>query len=590
MAQNPEDRYASPIALSSDIEAWARGDGVSVHTASLRVRTHRWIRDNSERVAALAAAVIVTFVAVAIGFWIVSGKNKELEQQNFRLLAANQSERKSTEQAKEQSRLASEVVSSLLKEIQPALRRQSGSAEARIALLSGLLPRIKRLSEVHLSAVDRGTAELTALVAIAELMQEVGASLSQDASQHPDQVADWMQESLAIAKNAERLAKDLVVHRRELVPQLMTAQNTLAATFRQHGDADSAKRLYQETIGLGQDMSSGATASPHANACRSLSQIFLLQGELVEALSFAAQAVELSESIGGLEHASSIRSLAAVQHQAGSIQTAQDNYESARHLLSDLAAAAPNDLFVQQGLLAVGTDLAACASTNHDFASAEKGFSDGLAALHRLQSASESPMPLELRTNEAKLRRQIGLNWLLRADHEMARRQFEDSIRLLEELAKDGRLAGRYKALQANVQSLVAFTKDIDRAIDDSVDVAAMERDGAVAHLEIRCVELARRGKYEASIDAVAQLTALGSLKPSTEFEILRAEGLILQSIPKAEQVRGQDREQILEQALARLLRIAKSGDIKKSTIKVTAELHALRGYPRFQQAVDTAP
>ena len=68
MNLRPDDRYASAIALASDVEHWLADEPVTAYPEPWLVRTDRWVRRHKAPVAAAAAALVMAAVVGGAGW------------------------------------------------------------------------------------------------------------------------------------------------------------------------------------------------------------------------------------------------------------------------------------------------------------------------------------------------------------------------------------------------------------------------------------------------------------------------------------------------------------------------------------------
>lgn len=81
MALQPQDRYASAMALARDLERWLADEPVSVHRESRTDRLARWLRRNRAwfRAVAIATLAIITVLLVAV--FLINGQRNVADQQ-----------------------------------------------------------------------------------------------------------------------------------------------------------------------------------------------------------------------------------------------------------------------------------------------------------------------------------------------------------------------------------------------------------------------------------------------------------------------------------------------------------------------------
>ena len=76
MAQKPQDRYASALALAADVEAWLADEPVAAHGEPWTARTLRWMRRRQKLVTAAAAALGMAALALGVGVVLLSAANE----------------------------------------------------------------------------------------------------------------------------------------------------------------------------------------------------------------------------------------------------------------------------------------------------------------------------------------------------------------------------------------------------------------------------------------------------------------------------------------------------------------------------------
>ena len=89
MAYKPGDRYASPKALSDDVERWMADEPVTAWREPLSRRARRWARRNRSVVTAAGAAVLVALVGTAAVLAVQTRANANLKAANADLAVAN---------------------------------------------------------------------------------------------------------------------------------------------------------------------------------------------------------------------------------------------------------------------------------------------------------------------------------------------------------------------------------------------------------------------------------------------------------------------------------------------------------------------
>ena len=77
MARNPQDRYASALALSEDLQRYLDGEPVSIKPQTLRYRFRTWVRRNRKLSWSLAGSC---FLLLGAGGWVVRTHYRGLER------------------------------------------------------------------------------------------------------------------------------------------------------------------------------------------------------------------------------------------------------------------------------------------------------------------------------------------------------------------------------------------------------------------------------------------------------------------------------------------------------------------------------
>ena len=85
MALKPGDRYATPLGLSEDIEAWLADEVVSAYPEPLAVRARRWVRRHQKLVAGASTAALVVLVSLAGLAAVISVANRNLKVANDKI-------------------------------------------------------------------------------------------------------------------------------------------------------------------------------------------------------------------------------------------------------------------------------------------------------------------------------------------------------------------------------------------------------------------------------------------------------------------------------------------------------------------------
>jgi serine/threonine-protein kinase len=99
MALQPENRYATGLALAADLERWLADEPVSAYAEPWSVRATRWLRMHRTLAGSTAAALVLAVVFLGALALLIEGQKRELAQQNVALEEANVRERAAAELA-----------------------------------------------------------------------------------------------------------------------------------------------------------------------------------------------------------------------------------------------------------------------------------------------------------------------------------------------------------------------------------------------------------------------------------------------------------------------------------------------------------
>jgi serine/threonine-protein kinase len=164
MAREPGDRYASPLALTDDLERWMAGEPVSAHRESLSDRARRWARRHRTAVTSAAAAMVVALVGLTVVLAVQGRANAEL--------------RRSYDRERARFDLAMDTINRFHTGVsEDFLLNQKEFETLRTKLLSGAKDAYARLLALLEGQPDRRSrrALATALFELGELTAKVGS-------------------------------------------------------------------------------------------------------------------------------------------------------------------------------------------------------------------------------------------------------------------------------------------------------------------------------------------------------------------------------------------------------------------------------
>ncbi len=283
MQLEPEQRYASASQLANDVERFLADEPVLAFEEPFRLRAARWMRQHRTLVTTLAATAAMAFLGLAIGLFVVTGLNRELDQSNDQLRIANEQEREQRENA-------------------VAAESQAKIEEQKAKTLAGQLK--LSLQETQL-AKDQEAAQRT----IAETKQK-------EAEQERDRAAQVTKTFISTLRSPdpERNGKQITVFEllkraeTELPDKLKTQPIALAELLNAIGESYMGLGLYREAIApqkLAQDLYAKQRGPDHLDTLStqiSLVNSYLKAGQGKAAVALAEQMVKTQRTKHGLDH------------------------------------------------------------------------------------------------------------------------------------------------------------------------------------------------------------------------------------------------------------------------------------------------
>ncbi len=265
MSRAIKDRYATAAELAQDLEAWLADKPVMAFPEPWIVRARRWNRQHPAVVASLSAAVLMAAVGWSIGFFVVSGKNSELDQKNLALNTALANEQSALQTARdneasataakrlaetnskaaaEQSELALSTLGGIIFDVNGSLDNVAGGAEVRRVLMTRVLPQLDKVSTqfAQKSAVDRNT--MFALINLADTFVELGQSRPhpprengrvRDDNSDVQSIDPTAQSAVVAAERLYRRAHEIARQRTEADPNDAQHQRDLSISFNKLG-------------------------------------------------------------------------------------------------------------------------------------------------------------------------------------------------------------------------------------------------------------------------------------------------------------------------------------------------------------------
>jgi serine/threonine protein kinase len=109
MALRPEDRYATPKALTDDIEQWMADEPVTAWREPRGRRVRRWVGRNRTLVTSVVSLLATAFVAMSVAIVLINAARSEAEKESRLRGIALRNEQTALAEAKKQTALAREA-------------------------------------------------------------------------------------------------------------------------------------------------------------------------------------------------------------------------------------------------------------------------------------------------------------------------------------------------------------------------------------------------------------------------------------------------------------------------------------------------
>jgi eukaryotic-like serine/threonine-protein kinase len=373
MALRPEDRYATPRALSEDLDRWIASEPVDAYPEPFARRARRWARRHKTPVAIAGSLVAASVVAMAIGLVLVRREQartevqRDLAAKNFR--QARHAADGFLTRISEDPQLAQPGLQPLRRRlleaglsyyegfaregVDPGDHARLADAKARVGRINDLIGS-KEVARAHFQealefqekAARSRPDDPEASRLLVTTLDELGAV--QLATGRPTEALTSFERARELA---ERLAREHPGDP-DVAASLADTYARLGEWQHQAGDRPKAIEFHQKALVLFEKLASTGppSARSRSDLALGLANLGIIQGEerhFIEALESFRRAIDLRESLvrddptnpGGRS------ALAAVNHYIGAIHhgnrqfdEALASFQSARGLREELVA------------------------------------------------------------------------------------------------------------------------------------------------------------------------------------------------------------------------------------------------------------
>ncbi len=338
MALDPGDRYASPLDLAADLEAYLADEPVTAHREPIAQRARRWVRRHPRLVTGTAASAMVALVAfgaltavVTLANHRLADANGRIRRQRDQLVAASAQIRDQNRRIEGQNTKLSESNRDLTLARGEAIRERD-QAEALADFFARNLKRADPAQDGRLvtvvDALGRSVAELDRRT---DLDPDHRAFILHAASQTYSGLG-LLPEAVAAAEQAAaiRVEAQGADH-----PATLTAQSQLAGAYVAAGRRDEAIALYERAL----PAIRAALGADHPNTLwtqHNLARTLRDAGRLDEALALFERTLEASRARRGDAHPDTLDVLGRL----GPAYEEAARYDDAERIYRELIAAA----------------------------------------------------------------------------------------------------------------------------------------------------------------------------------------------------------------------------------------------------------
>jgi serine/threonine protein kinase len=312
LAQQPNQRSASPLELARDLEHWLADEPVSTWQEPWRIKVRRWARRHRTLVTASLAVLVVLTVSASIGSILLGSAYRQADFLNEQLTVANAGLTKSN--------------ADLTRSIQEEQR-----ARQRV---TQVLDRF--VATFRLPSPEHEGEKLTVVDAMQWAAQELEADPAVDTFTRAALLRAIGQTYLGLGKTAEAIQTAEAARRlfeQELAPddpELLATINNLAHCYEKAGRTREALPLLEQNLGRLQRQL-GLT-HPHTLAgMNNLAAIYSDGADLQKGLRLLKQVLELRKTHLGPHHPDTLSSM----NNLGETLLSAGQYQDAANLLCE---------------------------------------------------------------------------------------------------------------------------------------------------------------------------------------------------------------------------------------------------------------
>ena len=478
MALRPENRYATPLALASDVEHWLADEPVTAYREPLAARASRWMRRHRTTMAAAASLLLAAVVGSTVGIVLIGQKNVEIETKrqealterdraegNFKL--ARQAVEKTLSGVAKNERLKETNFHDLRMELlqaaaqfyeefvkqkshDPALEAERGRAYYRLARLRSEMDEpkaaqaeLETMHSIFAKLVEQHPEEPSYREELAASLYGLGVSLNAQGAWR--EAEERCRQGLAIQKALAEEYPGTDSYRE----QLALSQLSLGQLLNSQGKAKEAEESFRTALAMQKALIERDPKEPYfrqqmALTLTSLGDLLLAQNKPIEAEETHRAALAIEMTLTGdypkvlvyrmgaaMSQTSLARSLNA-QRKTGDAETA---FRSALAMLQALNGEYPKVPAYRKELAGIEVNLGELFRARGNVAEAEKAFNVASNVYKGL--AQESPSVPLYRVELARTLNALGSIQKDSAKPSAAEESFQAALALQKKLAEE---------------------------------------------------------------------------------------------------------------------------------------------------------
>ncbi|QDU98706.1 serine/threonine-protein kinase [Lignipirellula cremea] len=367
MSLNPDDRYATPASLASDIEHWLADEPVAAFREPIWQSALRWGRRHRTLAATAAALLVTATAALGIGLVVVKQEQLRTEGQRQTAVAARQmADRNAAEarvaqelaeaearRADRQSALALSALKTMVFDLQIKLKDVPAAHRVRRDLLHTAIDRLRQVAGNLETDAEANHSLVWAHLDLGDIFLKAGSV----------DEGDWTRQALELYERGNAIAAQLAEQRQDpqTLHDLALSLDKLGDVRLALGDAGAAETFYRRGLVINQQRKAAspgdvAAAQDLAVSHNNLGDVKLRLGDVSAARAEYAVSLEIARQLAQAEPGNpearrnlsvSYDRLGAVNVELGSLPAARDAYLQSLEINRQRALGEPDNIKVR---------------------------------------------------------------------------------------------------------------------------------------------------------------------------------------------------------------------------------------------------